>query len=127
MTQYVQDVYEETCVCDTPLCNSNDRTLDFFCHGGDFKIKDIIEIPEKLNQTYSCYTNRNQCYIMKYSGPFGERARFGCAPLNFENQPNETWIITNYIALSDVEVYSCYQSLCNSIDILKQDLEMEDF
>ena len=61
-------IYEETCVCDTPLCNVMDHPFDFQCHGGDFALSSLSNNPSLLNQTHSCYTNREQCYIMKYKG-----------------------------------------------------------
>ena len=115
---YAFDEYVETCVCDSSLCNVDANPMDFYCHGGDLDISILEEIPEYINQTHSCYTNRNQCFIMKYSGSFGERARFGCAPLDFDNQPDQSWIITDFKSLKAVEVYSCYKSLCNSVDVI---------
>ena len=60
--------YEEICICDTPMCNVDWVPMDFFCHGGDYDLDDLVEDPALLNQTHSCYTNRNHCHIMKYSG-----------------------------------------------------------
>ena len=62
------DVYEETCVCDTPLCNVPVAPLDFYCHLGDFEIDKILKYPDVMNRTVSCYTNRNQCVIIKSEG-----------------------------------------------------------
>ena len=61
-------ISQETCVCDTENCNKGEAILDFYCHGGDYILKDIIDYPSLLNQTHSCYTNRNKCYIMRYKG-----------------------------------------------------------
>ena len=63
-------VYEELCICDTPLCNVEATALDFYCHGGDYELEYILNREELVNQTHSCYTNRKQCYIMSYSGDF---------------------------------------------------------
>ena len=132
------DFYLEICLCDTPLCNVNASKLEFFCHAGDFEQSDLVEDVLLLNQTSSCYTNRNQCFVMKYEskadrnisiscllslipyfpGVFGSRVRFGCAPLNFQNQKPNSWMITDYKSLNNVEVYSCYSSLCNSVEVI---------
>ena len=61
-------VYRETCICDTSNCNLRDFPKVFHCHGGDFELSSLEEEPELLNQTHSCYTNRNQCFIMLYNG-----------------------------------------------------------
>ena len=61
-------VYEETCICDTPLCNTLYHPINFFCHGGDFELGSLLEGDTQLEETHSCYTNRNQCFIMKYKG-----------------------------------------------------------
>ena len=75
--QYLRDsehpqatlVYEEACVCDTPDCNTEGYgTMKFFCHGGDYDLKEIQKDPILLNQTFDCYTNRKHCFIMKYHG-----------------------------------------------------------
>ena len=66
--KFAFDIYEETCICDTPLCNVVQSPNDFFCHGGDYEIPDLIKEPLLLNETHSCYTNRNHCFIMKYKG-----------------------------------------------------------
>ena len=66
--KWAHDVYDEICICDTPLCNVASAPRDYFCHGGDFKQSEVLENPLLLNQTHSCYTNRNQCFIMKYQG-----------------------------------------------------------
>ena len=66
LTKSAHVMYEETCVCDTPLCNVMASPLTFFCHIGDFQIEKLKEQPSQMNKTTSCYTNRQQCYIMEY-------------------------------------------------------------
>ena len=62
-------VYVETCICDTPLCNQGESLLDFHCLSGDFDIAILSEDHSVLNNTMSCYNNKQkQCYIMKYEG-----------------------------------------------------------
>ena len=63
-------IYEETCICDTPLCNVQNDVMDFYCHGGDFNLLALKESPNLLNETHSCYTNREQCFIMVYKGEY---------------------------------------------------------
>ena len=64
-------IYEETCICDTDLCNIWHSTLDFYCHGGDFDLNELQGNALMLNETHNCYTNREQCYIMIYNGKSG--------------------------------------------------------
>ena len=53
------------------------------------------------------------------AGSFGDRVRFGCTPLDFANQEHKSWKVYElYRTLDNVEVYSCYKSLCNSVDII---------
>ena len=67
-TQFVYDVYEETCMCDTPFCNVRAVPLNFFCNEGDFDRQQLLENTTLLEKTISCYTNRKQCFIMVYEG-----------------------------------------------------------
>ena len=60
-----EDERERLCVCDTPLCNDNPFEIgNFSCYADDLEIARANEI----NKTVSCYTNRNQCFQMQYSG-----------------------------------------------------------
>ena len=61
-------IYEETCICDTSLCNVKYHPKNFYCNGGDYDEAELESNPFLVNETHSCYTNRKQCYIMKYQG-----------------------------------------------------------
>ena len=132
-------VYEETCICDTSNCNTDESVLDFYCHGGDYELDELLEGEEIVNQTHSCYTNRNQCYIMKYTGTVKyqllnhfqmnilllgvkeDRVRFGCSPLEFKDLKPKVWTTTGYRTIPEtVEAYTCNEHLCNGFKVLKE-------
>ena len=46
------------------------------------------------------------------------RVRFGCAPLEFQNLKTGNWTKTNFTVLLNVEVFSCAEHLCNSVDLV---------
>ena len=65
----VQKRYEYYCVCDEPECNKFMTViLGSSCHDGDYKLSDVEADTDFVTGLSNCYTNRNQCYIMKYTG-----------------------------------------------------------
>ena len=56
--------------------------------------------------------------ILFSAGSFGERVKFGCAPLDFKNQRPNSWMEMDYRALSKAKVYACYENLCNGFEII---------
>ena len=65
--------YEETCICDTHMCNNEWQNLDIgtSCFEGDYDISvDLGEAMIDDTNTIKCYTNRDKCFSMTYTGTF---------------------------------------------------------
>ena len=66
-TQY----FEQTCVCDTPYCNSeSNMAANFTCFSGDYNLNQVEDGSITVEDTISCYIGRNPCFLMKYNGNY---------------------------------------------------------